>query len=52
MSTSLGIKSIKFGDSYFRSVVVTDGIGFRLHDGRPVRKIDDSTFEYEGDKDV
>jgi len=47
MSTTLGIKTIKFGDSSFRAVVIKEIYGYRLHDGRPVKKLDDSTFEYE-----
>jgi len=47
-SKSLGKKDIKFGESHFSAAVIQDMSGnFRLRDGRPVKKIDETTYEYE-----
>lgn len=45
-SKSLGQKLIRFMGSSFRGSVIQDISGnFRLRDGRPLRKVDDSTYE-------
>jgi hypothetical protein len=45
-SKSLGIQQIIFVGSSFRGVVIQDISGnFRLRDGRPLRKVDESTYE-------